>query len=103
MFVINKTDEFEAWLEKLADRLGKAIILARLTAAEQGKLGDWKTIKSELCEMRVHFGPGYRLYFVKRKNVLIVMLAGGSKSTQVRDIRKAERILGELEIDDGKD
>jgi putative addiction module killer protein len=53
--------------------------------------------------MRVHFGPGYRLYFVKRKNVLIVMLAGGSKSTQVRDIRKAERILGELEIDDGKD
>ena len=103
MLVINKTDEFEAWLEKLADRLGKAIILARLTAAEQGKLGDWKTIKGELCEMRVHFGPGYRLYFVKRKNVLIVMLAGGSKSMQVRDIRKAERILGELEIDDGKD
>ncbi len=64
MFVINKTDEFQTWLEKLTDRRGKAIILARLTAAEQGKLDDWKTIKGELCEMRIHFGPGYRLYFV---------------------------------------
>jgi putative addiction module killer protein len=102
MYILKKTDEFDGWLAGLKDRVGKAIILARLTAAEQGKLGDWKTIKGELNELKIHFGPGYRLYFVKRGNELLVMLGGGDKSSQARDIRKAERLLNDWKSRDGE-
>jgi putative addiction module killer protein len=67
----------------------------RLAAA--GNLGDWKSVGGEVSEMRVHVGAGYRLYFTRRGSILIVMLAGGAKSTQARDIKRAQRILKELE------
>jgi putative addiction module killer protein len=102
MFKVKKSDEFDSWLEKLKDRVGKSIVLARLTAAEQGKLGDWGPVEGELSELRIHFGPGYRLYFVRRKNVLLVMLAGGIKRTQSRDIQKALKLIKEIEIKDDK-
>jgi putative addiction module killer protein len=72
-------------------------IAARLRLAEAGSLGDWKTVGGEVSEMRVDVGPGYRLYFTRRGSILIVMLAGGDKSTQARDVKRAQRILKELE------
>jgi len=74
-------------------------IVARLRLAEAGNLGDWKSVGNEVSEMRVAFGPGYRLDFTRRQNILIVMLAGGDKSTQARDIKRAQKILRQLELD----
>lgn len=71
-------------------------IAARLRQAEAGNLGDWASVGGEVSEMRVHFGPGYRLYFTRRGGVLIVMQAGGDKASQARDIRRAHRIVAEL-------
>lgn len=65
--------------------------------AEAGSLGDWKSVGEGLPEMRVDVGPGYRLYFTRRQNILIVMLAGGDKSTQARDIKRAQKLLTQLE------
>jgi putative addiction module killer protein len=70
-----------------------------LRLAEAGSLGDWKSVGGEVSEMRVDYGPGYRLYFTRRGSILIVMLAGGDKSTQTHDMKRAQRIVKELEID----
>lgn len=74
-------------------------IVARLRLAEAGNPGDWKTVGNEVSEMRVAFGPGRRLYFTQRQNILFVMLASGDKSTQARDIQRARKILQQSEID----
>jgi putative addiction module killer protein len=66
---------------------------------ETGNLGDWKPVGNKVSEMRIAFGPGYRLYFTKHQNILIVMLAGGDKSTQARDIKRAQKILQQLELE----
>ena len=71
-------------------------IAARLRQAEAGSLGDWQPIEGEVSEMRVHFGPGYRLYFVRRGRVVVVMLNAGDKSSQKRDIRRAVKLAAEL-------
>ena len=97
MFTVRQTHEFQDWLDALKDLRAQVRIAARLRLAEAGSLGDWKTVGGEVSEMRVDFGPGYRLYFTRRGSILIVMLAGGDKSTQARDIRRAQRILNELE------
>jgi putative addiction module killer protein len=97
VYHLQQTDAFETWLAGLGDRKSKARILARLDSVRLGNLGDWKSIGGALRELRVHTGPGYRLYFVQRQNVVILLLCGGSKSTQVRDIEKAKRLLKEIE------
>ena len=76
MFSVQLTQEFQDWLDSLADRQGQGRIAARLRQAEAGSLGDWKPVGGEVSEMRVNFGPGYRLYFTRRANILIVVLAG---------------------------
>lgn len=90
-------EEFQDWLDGLKDMKAQLRIVARLRLAEAGNLGDWKSVGGEVSEMRVAFGPGYRLYFTKRQHILIVMLAGGDKSTQARDIKRAQKILQQLE------
>lgn len=70
----------------------------RLLQAEADNLGEWRSVGGGFSEMRVNFGPGYRLYFTRRANVVIVMLAGGDKSSQASDIKRAQRILKDLEI-----
>ena len=75
---------------------GQIRIVARLRMVEAGNLGDWVTVGGAVSEMRVRFGPGYRLYFTRRGGVVIVMLAGGDKATQARDIKRAQRIAAEL-------
>ncbi len=99
MFAVRQTQEFQDWLDGLKDFKVQLRIVARLRLAEAGNLGDWKPIGGEISEMRIAFGPGYRLYFTKRQNVLIVMLAGGDKSTQARDIKRAQKILQQLELE----
>lgn len=97
MFSVKLTEEFQAWLDNLADKRAQIRIAARLRHTETGNLGDWKPVGGCVSEMRIHFGPGYRLYFTRRRNVLIIMLAGGDKATQPRDIKRAQRILALLE------
>ena len=97
MFTVRLTSEFEAWLDGLRDKKAQVRIAARLQLAEAGNLGDWCSIAGAISEMRVNFGPGYRLYFTRRGRILIVMLNGGDKSTQARDIKRAQQILKELE------
>jgi putative addiction module killer protein len=97
MFTVRQTEEFQDWLDALKDVRAQVRIVARLRHAEAGNLGDWKSVGGEVSEMRVNVGPGYRLYFTQRRSVLIVMLAGGDKSTQTRDIKRAQRILKQLE------
>lgn len=98
MFTVLQTDEFQNWLDALRDNRAQARIAARLRLAEARNLGDWKPVGGEVSEMRVDFGPGYRLYFTRRGRLLIVMLVGGDKSSQARDIRRAQRILKELDL-----
>ena len=94
---VQQTEEFVEWLDELKDKRAQLRIAARLRLAEAGNLGNWRTIDGALSEMKVDIGPGYRLYFTRKANVLIVMLAGGDKSSQTRDITRAKRILKELE------
>ena len=99
MYTVQQTQEFQDWLDELRDIKAQLRIVARLRLAEAGNLGDWKPVGSEVSEMRIAFGPGYRLYFTKRQNILIVMLAGGDKSTQSKDIKRTQKILQQLELD----
>jgi putative addiction module killer protein len=99
MYTLRQTEEFQRWLDELKDFRAQVRIAARLRLVEAGNLGDWKAVGHEVSEMRVDVGPGYRLYFTRRGNVIIVMLAGGDKSTQSRDIKRAKRILNELELE----
>ena len=97
MYSVRLTHEFQDWLDALRDQKAQVRIAARLRLAEAGNLGDWKSVGGEVSEMRVNFGPGYRLYFTRRGSLLIIMLAGGDKSSQTRDIKRAHRILKDLE------
>lgn len=100
MFTVRQTQQFQDWLDGLTDLKAQLRIVARLRQAEAGNnLGGWKPVGHEVSEMRIAFGPGYRLYFTKRQNILIVMLAGGEKSTQARDIKRAQKILQQLELE----
>ena len=97
MFTIRQTLEFLEWLDGLKDFRAQVRIAARLRLAEAGNLGDWKPVAGDVSEMRVDVGPGYRLYFTRRGGILVVMLAGGDKSSQARDVKRAQRILKQLE------
>lgn len=99
MYTLRQTEEFRSWLDGLRDFRAQVRIAARLRLVEAGNLGDWKSLGDEVSEMRVDVGPGYRLYFTRRGNTIIVMLAGGDKSTQSRDIKRAKRILKDLELE----
>jgi putative addiction module killer protein len=87
---------FVDWLEAVADPVAVARVVARIRRAEGGALGDWKSLGNGLSEMRIDHGPGYRLYFARRAARTIVMLAGGVKDTQARDIRIARSILDRM-------
>jgi putative addiction module killer protein len=97
MYTVRLTQDFQDWLDALADRRAQVRIAARLRQAEAGSLGDWKPVAGSVSEMRVDVGPGYRLCFTRRGNLLIVLLCGGDKSSQKRDINRAQRIAEELE------
>ena len=84
-----KSDEFDAWLSNLKDKAGKAVITRRIERAESGNFGDCEPVGEGVSEMRIHFGPGYRAYFTQQDEVIYLLLLGGDKSTQNRDIKRA--------------
>ena len=96
MLTILQTDEFDQWLRSLRDPIAKARVVARIRSAEKGNFGDWKSVGNGINEMRVNVRPGYRLYYCRRGDIIYVLLCGGDKSTQSKDIAKANRILFEL-------
>lgn len=97
MVMLRSTDVFDAWLSALRDIAGKARILARIDRLWLGNPGDCRSVGDGVMEMRIHAGPGYRVYYVSRGAALIILLAGGDKSSQVRDIALAKRIERELD------
>ncbi|EJM73596.1 putative addiction module killer protein [Pseudomonas sp. GM49] len=89
MIDFQRSQVFADWLNSLKDTIGKARIIARLRAAEHGSFGDCESVGAAVYEMRVHYGPGYRMYFTRRDEVIYLLLIGGDKSTQKRDIKRA--------------
>mgnify|MGYP003594519062 CR=1 FL=1 len=94
---VEKTAVFEKWLRKLTTRKDRYRILARLDMVSNGHFGDHKQIGERLFELRMFFGPGYRIYFTIFGNTVVYLLAGGDKSSQQKDIEKARNLLKELE------
>ena len=93
MLEIRKSDTYEQWFRKLKDRQAQARINARIRRIEEsGHFGDIKPVRAGVSEMRIDHGPGYRIYFMQRGSVLVVLLAGGDKRTQDADIKAAIRI-----------
>ena len=97
MFLIKRTDEFNDWLNGIRDGLTKSRLVKRLRKATLGNLGDVKPVGDSVFEMRENFGPGWRMYYIQRGSVLIVMLGGGNKSTQAADIDKAVKLAATIE------
>ena len=96
MIEVRRTAIFATWLSGLRDRAAKARIEARLRRVTLGNLGDVKPIGGGVSEMRIFYGPGYRVYFAQRGDVLVILLCGGDKSSQSRDIEAARRMAEEL-------
>ena len=93
---IRQTDVFAAWFAELRDREARARIAARIRRLSLGNPGDVKPVGSGVSEMRIDYGPGYRVYFVARGDTIVVLLCGGDKRTQDRDIRDALELAREV-------
>ena len=95
VYTILRSATFDRWLSRLRDRRAIDRIVARLLAAEDGHLGDVRSVGDGVLEMRIQHGPGYRVYFITRGAELIVLLCGGDKGSQRRDIEQAKRMASE--------
>jgi putative addiction module killer protein len=96
MLTIVMSDEFDQWLSELRDRRAQARIVARVRSAGLGNFGDIATVGDGISEMRVHHGPGYRIYYARQGQSVFLLLVGGDKSTQRRDIQRAKDMLATL-------
>ena len=97
MITVRQTVAFADWFGELGDRKAQATIAKRIVRLESGLPGDVRAVGDGVMEARIHFGPGYRLYYVQRGAELIVLLCGGDKSTQDRDIARANRLAAGLD------
>lgn len=93
---IRETTQFSSWLADLRDRQARARILVRITRLAKGNPGDVKPVGNGVSELRLTYGPGYRIYYFQRNEELIILLVGGSKSTQKKDIESAHRLAKEM-------
>jgi len=93
---IIRTAIFRKWTDKLKDKKALATITVRLSRIATGHFGDVKYLGDDVSEMRIHYGPGYRVYYTQRGEDIIFLLAGGTKSSQARDIRKAKNMVKDL-------
>ena len=96
MLEIKQTETYRKWEHKLKDKRAKALISARIFRLVNGLAGDVKPIGQGLSELRIHYGPGYRIYFRQQGNELVILLCGGNKSTQQRDIEQEKQMDKEL-------
>jgi putative addiction module killer protein len=94
-----RTDEFDAWLRSLEDPIGKARIIARLRLAELGHWGDQVSVGDGVVELRIHYGPGYRVYYCRSGPATYWLLCGGDKSRQRRDLDRAKALRRALETE----
>jgi putative addiction module killer protein len=94
--VILTTVVFDQWFERLSDRTAAARVQARIDRAEAGNLGDCKPVGGGVSEMRIDHGPGYRVYFVQRGHKMIILLAGGEKSSRGKDIEAAKALAKQV-------
>ena len=97
MIEIRKTEIFAKWFNKLSDRRARARIQARIDRVEMGNFGDVAPVGEGVSELRIFYGPGYRVYFIQKNSVVVILLSGGDKSSQQSDIAKAKEIAAQLE------
>lgn len=97
VFTIRQTETFRKWERKLKDQKAKALIAARVLRVANGLLGDVAPVGEGVSELRIHYGPGYRVYFRRRGEEIVILLCGGDKSMQDDDIRLAKRLAAKLE------
>jgi putative addiction module killer protein len=95
---IQRTADFDRWLDILRDRKAQARIIARIVSAQHGNFGDCKALGEGVSEMRIDFGPGYRVYFMRRGETVYLLLVGGDKSTQTRDVRRAKSMARDFGV-----
>ena len=98
MIEIRQTEHYRNWFDKLKDRNARVRIDIRLRRLSLGNPGDVKPVGEGVSEMRIDYGPGYRVYFTRKDSRLIVLLAGGDKTTQTSDIEKAKKLIHEIEV-----
>ncbi|MCY3823440.1 MAG: type II toxin-antitoxin system RelE/ParE family toxin [Nitrospinae bacterium] len=96
MIEVRQTDQYARWFEKLRDKRAKARINTRIRRLSLGNPGDVRAVGYGVSELRIDYGPGYRIYFVQRGQSVVILLAGGDKSTQARDILRARNLAREL-------
>ncbi|WP_096695568.1 type II toxin-antitoxin system RelE/ParE family toxin [Polaromonas sp. AER18D-145] len=101
MIEIKQTETFRSWEARLRDRRARTLIAARVMRLAEGLPGDVAPVGEGVSELRIHHGPGYRIYFQKRGNVLVVLLCGGDKGSQARDIAMAKKLAQEWSEQDG--
>jgi putative addiction module killer protein len=97
MIEIRQTEAFSGWIKRLRDRNGASIIVRRIRRMVSGNFGDVSPVGEGVSELRINFGPGYRVYFVQRGAQVVVVLCGGDKSSQDKDIRQAKALAKEIE------
>ena len=94
---VKKTDEYRDWLDRLRDQAGRARILVRVDRLIHGNPGDHRNLQGGVSELKIDFGPGYRVYYTQRGEQLLLLLIGGDKSSQARDIAKAQQLAEDFE------
>lgn len=92
MFSIRPLPAFTEWLDGLSDRTVRGVVVARIKRLEVGLMGDVAPVGDGVSELRIHLGAGWRIYFLRRGDQLIVLLAGGAKRTQASDIKRAKQL-----------
>ena len=96
MVEVRQTEVYARWFGQLRDRRARARINARIRRLSMGNAGDARPVGRGISELRIDYGPGYRVYYVQRGQALVILLAGGDKASQVRDIRRATELAGDL-------
>ena len=96
VYIIQQTELFEAWHDSIKDLRAKVAIARRIERSENGNLGDVKSVGTGVSEMRIDIGAGYRVYYTMREKIMVILLAGGTKSSQQTDIKKAISLAKEF-------
>ncbi|WP_130864553.1 type II toxin-antitoxin system RelE/ParE family toxin [Acidipropionibacterium timonense] len=102
MIEVLTTQEFDRWLRRLKDRQGRLRILSRLDRLATGNLGDIKPVGDGVLELRLTFGPGYRIYLTKRDGQIVLLLCGGDRSSQAADIVRARQLAARWNLEGGQ-
>lgn len=102
MLTIRQTETFRNWEQRIKDSRARAAIAARIFRLANGLAGDVESVGEGVCEIRIHYGPGYRLYFINESDRIVLLLCGGAKRSQKKDIETAKRLAREMEKERGE-